>query len=76
MGKELDLLRSLIPNGRLICTDIFRNLIITNNINKLIQITRRNIPQQLCITQLDEEHKRIKSTTIMKMLDNPREMNY
>ncbi len=76
MGKELDLLRSLIPNGRLICTDIFRNIIIINNIKKLIQITRRNIPQQLCITQLDEEHKRIKSTTIMKMLDNPREMNY
>ena len=76
MGKELDLLRSLIPNGRSICTNVFRNIIIINNINILIQTTRRNIPRQLCITQLDEEHKRIKSANIMKMLDNPREMNY
>ena len=76
MGKELDLLRSLIPNGSSICTDISRNIIINNNIKILIQTTRRNIPRQLCITQLDEEHNRIKSTINMKMLDNPREMNY
>ena len=76
MGKELDILRLSIANGRSICTGIFRNIIITNNIIILIQITRRNIPRQLCITQSDKEHKRIKSTINMKTLDNPLEMNY
>ena len=62
--------------GRLLRINNFENINIINNIRILIQVTRRNIPRQLSITQLDEEHKRIKSTIIMKRLDNPLEMNY